>query len=367
MFYNGIDLLAGLIYSKGDGGQSAMMENSFIERYEHIPVAYYGTDQTAAEQEISIAPVHNHREFEIVLIRHGACEFTLNCRDFRAQEGDLILLNPYVIHSIRLPPGDSVGHDCICLDLSILDDPAMQGAIENGKLSVAGPFEKTRSIQSCGVSLQSSWTTLKTGPLLALSCQGAISILFAELLSCGCGICLSRKPTKPVLPGDSGVSERAVSQRYLFLYGGRAFFLQSKLFLPHLQSLFGRSFSEYLNIFRLSMSKSLLLDTSLSITDIAAACGFKNPSYFAQVYKKSSASFPAISGKKTGVRGRKKQDIKTSPCLAGGCFGSVNGKGLRRPQIPRAFPGFRKPAASRALRTPTQKGRSRGVGTSALP
>ena len=44
-----------------------MMENSFIERYEHIPVAYYGTDQTAAEQEISIAPVHNHREFEIVL------------------------------------------------------------------------------------------------------------------------------------------------------------------------------------------------------------------------------------------------------------------------------------------------------------
>ena len=151
-----------------------MMENSFIERYEHIPVAYYGTDQTAAEQEISIAPVHNHREFEIVLIRHGACEFTLNCRDFRAQEGDLILLNPYVIHSIRLPPGDSVGHDCICLDLSILDDPAMQGPskTESSRSRVPLP-EKTRSIQSCGVSLQSSWTTLKTGPLTGTIVPGA--------------------------------------------------------------------------------------------------------------------------------------------------------------------------------------------------
>lgn len=162
-----------------------MMENSFIERYEHIPVAYYGTDQTAAEQEISIAPVHNHREFEIVLIRHGACEFTLNCRDFRAQEGDLILLNPYVIHSIRLPPGDSVGHDCICLDLSILDDPAMQGAIENGKLSVAGPV--TRENPQYPV-LRGVFTELlddikNRPPYWHYRARGHISILFAELLS----------------------------------------------------------------------------------------------------------------------------------------------------------------------------------------
>ncbi len=228
-----------------------MMENSFIERYEHIPVAYYGTDQTAAEQEISIAPVHNHREFEIVLIRHGACEFTLNCRDFRAQEGDLILLNPYVIHSIRLPPGDSVGHDCICLDLSILDDPAMQGAIENGKLSVAGPV--TRENPQYPV-LRGVFTELlddikKQAPLTGTIVPGGTSRSCSPNCSpAAAGYASAGNRQKPVLPGDSGVSERAVSQRYLFLYGGRAFFLQSKLFLPHLQSLFGRSFSEYLNI-----------------------------------------------------------------------------------------------------------------------
>ena len=289
-----------------------MMENSFIERYEHIPVAYYGTDQTAAEQEISIAPVHNHREFEIVLIRHGACEFTLNCRDFRAQEGDLILLNPYVIHSIRLPPGDSVGHDCICLDLSILDDPAMQGAIENGKLSVAGPV--TRENPQYPV-LRGVFTELlddikNRPPYWHYRARGHISILFADLLSL-------RLRDMPQPETDKNRFCREIleylNEQYrndISSYTAAAHFSYNQsYFCRTFKSLFGRSFSEYLNIFRLSMSKSLLLDTSLSITDIAAACGFKNPGYFAQVYKKEFGILPSHFRKENRGPRQKKDRI----------------------------------------------------------
>ena len=236
-----------------------MMENSFIERYEHIPVAYYGTDQTAEEQEISIAPVHNHREFEIVLIRHGTCEFTLNCRDFQAKEGDLILLNPYVIHSIRLPPGNSVGHDCICLDLSILDDPAMQGAIENGRLSIAGPV--THDTPQYPVLLDAFSALLDDikirPPYWHYRARGHIAILFAELLSL-------RLQDLPQPETDKNRFCREILEYLNAQYcndissytAAAHFSYNQSYFCRTFKSLFGRSFSEYLNIFRLSMSKS---------------------------------------------------------------------------------------------------------------
>lgn len=289
-----------------------MMENSFIERYEHIPVAYYGTDQTAEEQEISIAPVHNHREFEIVLIRHGTCEFTLNCRDFQAKEGDLILLNPYVIHSIRLPPGNSVGHDCICLDLSILDDPAMQGAIENGRLSIAGPV--THDTPQYPVLLDAFSALLDDikirPPYWHYRARGHIAILFAELLSL-------RLQDLPQPETDKNRFCREILEYLNAQYcndissytAAAHFSYNQSYFCRTFKSLFGRSFSEYLNIFRLSMSKSLLLNTTLSITDIAASCGFKNPGYFAQVYKKEFGMLPSRFRKENRDPNQKKAAV----------------------------------------------------------
>ena len=289
-----------------------MMENSFIERYEHIPVAYYGTDQTAEEQEISIAPVHNHREFEIVLIRHGTCEFTLNCRDFQAREGDLILLNPYVIHSIRLPPGNSVGHDCICLDLSILDDPAMQGAIENGRLSIAGPV--THDTPQYPVLLDAFSALLDDikirPPYWHYRARGHIAILFAELLSL-------RLQDLPQPETDKNRFCREILEYLNAQYcndissytAAAHFSYNQSYFCRTFKSLFGRSFSEYLNIFWLSMSKSLLLNTTLSITDIAASCGFKNPGYFAQVYKKEFGMLPSRFRKENRDPNQKKAAV----------------------------------------------------------
>lgn len=49
---------------------------------------------------------------------------------------------------------------------------------------------------------------------------------------------------------------------------------------------------EFLNIYRLQSSMSMLSETTDSITEIAYACGFETPSYFAETFKKYKGCTP---------------------------------------------------------------------------
>ena len=48
----------------------------------------------------------------------------------------------------------------------------------------------------------------------------------------------------------------------------------------------GLNFKDYLNLTRINQAEKELLATDRSITDIAAACGFNNTSYFISTFKK---------------------------------------------------------------------------------
>lgn len=56
----------------------------------------------------------------------------------------------------------------------------------------------------------------------------------------------------------------------------------SKLFKHEM----GRSFSEYLTKVRIDEARRLLLDSDMSLGDVAFACGFEDQSYFTKVFKK---------------------------------------------------------------------------------
>lgn len=55
----------------------------------------------------------------------------------------------------------------------------------------------------------------------------------------------------------------------------------------------GSSFSEYLESCRISHAKSLLLETELSIHDIAAGVGYHNAMYFSKVFRKKTSTSPS--------------------------------------------------------------------------
>lgn len=55
----------------------------------------------------------------------------------------------------------------------------------------------------------------------------------------------------------------------------------------------GKSVIDYLNRFRIDMAKKLLLDTDLSISDVADMVGFQSEAYFSNVARKVTGMSPA--------------------------------------------------------------------------
>lgn len=64
----------------------------------------------------------------------------------------------------------------------------------------------------------------------------------------------------------------------------------------------GYTFHEYLNHVRLSRAKNLLLETGLSITNIALECGFSDAPYFNRCFKKKFGYAPGEVRKKKHIR-----------------------------------------------------------------
>lgn len=58
------------------------------------------------------------------------------------------------------------------------------------------------------------------------------------------------------------------------------------------KDLISQSPNNYLICHRINKSIELLINTSMSITDIALACGFSNSSYYAETFKKIKGCSP---------------------------------------------------------------------------
>ena len=60
----------------------------------------------------------------------------------------------------------------------------------------------------------------------------------------------------------------------------------------------GKSFKEYLNRTRLDHAEQMLLTTSMSVTEVASACGYNNVSYFISLYHRHKGVTPLAAAKR---------------------------------------------------------------------
>ncbi len=60
-------------------------------------------------------------------------------------------------------------------------------------------------------------------------------------------------------------------------------------FCREFKTAFGVTFLEYLSQFRIAQAKRLLMNPQMCVSDVAAAVGFDDLSYFARVFRKERA------------------------------------------------------------------------------
>lgn len=61
------------------------------------------------------------------------------------------------------------------------------------------------------------------------------------------------------------------------------------------KAVYGSSIYQYMKSYRMQTARVLLQDTSHSVTEIAAALGYDNPSKFSEAFKKNTAPAPLYS------------------------------------------------------------------------
>ena len=64
-------------------------------------------------------------------------------------------------------------------------------------------------------------------------------------------------------------------------------------FCREFKAAFGVTFVEYLSQYRVAAAKRLLANPRISVTDVAAAAGFSDPSYFTRVFRKQEGVSPS--------------------------------------------------------------------------
>lgn len=276
-----------------------MLNDSFRIRYRAIPIA-------TSEQIDSFAPtnLHNHNEFEILLILSGSCTVRIANMEYFAKKGDMIFINPLEIHEITVNTDAPYHHKCMCFDISVIMNNRLGENLRNECMCINHHI-KSDSVHSGYLAdlFEKVFDVFcHDEKTMAMDISAYITLIFSYLVK------NSLSDTKTLNPAGTrfcaDVTEyikQHYSENITSKKAADACFLNPSYFCRKFKENFGVSFSSYLNMYRISIAKSMLEEESLSIGTISEMCGFDTPTYFSRCFKQQVGLLPAEY--KKGKRG----------------------------------------------------------------
>ncbi|MBQ8381062.1 MAG: helix-turn-helix domain-containing protein [Clostridia bacterium] len=258
-------------------------------------------------------PLHSHNYLEMMVVLSGGITNRIADKEIRLTEGDILIMNKHVSHSIDEAGIDDVGVNIIISDSFIK--------------SLSGELSETVFTDICNENLKPDGD----GIYLCFSTKGnkqienIIENLLFELSEYGSGSQVLKYTTallfgylsrnsEDLLSGgsrmpDKDTKRRSQIQSYISSKYKTATLseLADMLFLsmPYLSKMivdyFGKSFKELLFERRMSVATSLVLKTKLPIGEIINSVGYENESYFHREFKKVHGMTPLAMRRELGV------------------------------------------------------------------
>ncbi|MBQ8396960.1 MAG: AraC family transcriptional regulator [Clostridia bacterium] len=243
---------------------------------------------------------HWHREPEFTLVLEGEMEYQANDRIYHLQAGSGVFVNSNVIHT-AWRCGES---DCRYMPISF--DPVLVYGYENCVI-----YDKNVSELLCCDSFLSLYLDPDTPGQLAIldSCRRLAQLrqdnspvreLLIKAELCRLWAELDSEYRRVREAGSAGAPPKIISRiKYALVFMEENY--REKLTLDEIaascnisKSEFCRCFKQlmhqtpfdYLMRLRVRKSLPLLLDGGMSMTEISAASGFSNPSYYAEVFRR---------------------------------------------------------------------------------
>lgn len=265
-----------------------MYDDSFKLRYTVAPVAVSETNRITKGD----TPPHLHSEIEILYIESGNAKVKIDKSEFSVKKGDIVFVNPLEVHSVSVENKEMYNHKCICFDSVLIADEKMRTDIKNGFLKMPCILENDNTLKEIFFKLFSA--VKENNESLYFECSAYISLICAYFLKkhlfvrtvisqTNNGFCEKVcEYMKKHYNEDISSKDIAKNIGYTQSYFCRIF-----------KKTFNVSFSEYLNMYRISISKKMLENKNAKTADVAYECGFTSPVYFSRRFKKYIGMTPS--------------------------------------------------------------------------
>lgn len=257
------------------------------------PLAKYHTD---ISDMLPFYPIHWHEEMEIIKVQEGQGRFCIETEWYTASKGDILILTPYVMHSINRDGDNTMSLDAIVFNLRLLET----GSADVCTLKYFAPILNSKQVAPCIIrttdeiyhAFDQSVTSILMGEEnkdgYELQVKANLYWIFYHLYSHK----LVKAPT--TLPEDrryycikmvlehiraNYMNEITVSE--LAKICGYSEYYLMKLF----KKFCGITCVDYINNYRLNIAGQLLLSSEDDVSSIAYQVGFNNISYFNRQFK----------------------------------------------------------------------------------
>ncbi len=242
--------------------------------------------------------LHNHKDFEIIFIKSGIAHFTIDGTPIEAHSGDLLLVNPYELHfGVADCTMETFSFYCFTFDLSILCTKASHPVAEmcSDLWERTAKFDNIISDSDEAVSIISELEKkFKT------KCSAWEYYMYAHMFEffgflVGSGYLRSIDYVSKEKIFVKKVQEY-IEENFLdninSADAAAALSYNNSYFCRLFRKNFGRTFSEYLNFYRVNYAKELL-EGGCSVSKAAFASGYNDVSYFIKKFKKYNAYTPS--------------------------------------------------------------------------
>lgn len=235
-------------------------------------------------------PCHWHIEDEIILMKKGSADYIINGEKITLRPGDCALCRGGSMHSMNLKQGQEIEFFAIVFEMSYIynREDVCRDIIDNVDICnyYNADDEKLKNLinmfdEICDVTYEGRF-----------GYQLCVKKLLSEAFDFIIGNGLYRK-----IKSDPKINIKNISAAIRYIHENYS----EKILLADLAASTGYSqsyFEEYFKIctgqtpieyiisYRIEYARQLLEESEMSITDVAASCGFQNVSYFIRTFRK---------------------------------------------------------------------------------
>lgn len=256
--------------------------------------------------------LHWHEHFEIIVMEQGHAVFHIDSQPYEAHQGDIIMVPSGGLHvGYSLSDGD-IRYISIVFHRSLFNDwahdplhekfvvPYLDNSLQFPvKITEEAPPGLDYHVLLSGIIAEYQ----RKGPAHQLIIKNQLHLMFILLSRAFLPhqqtskpkerLSINRERFKPLLE----YLEVHFADKITIEIAAKSVNLNPYHFCKTFKKLTGRTFIDYVNVYRMDQAERLLLETHLSITEIAGLTGCDNPNYFTKLYKQYKGVTPSQARK----------------------------------------------------------------------